>query len=685
MKKSKVFKLLILCIMSMSVLTACNSSKADRFNLYKEKWASNNYPAMYDLLSNNSKKSISKEEFVEKYENIYGVDGIEAKNIYITPSKIKGSKNEFVFNLEMDTVAGKVSINDYKAKVVKEKQDKKTGWFIEWNEGLIFPNMKKEDKVVVTAKSGKRGEIYDRKGAGLAINGTRYSLGIDPEQYDISSNAQLASILDIDEKNIETKLKESTDKKQFVPIVNIATDNEELLGQVLQIPGIKTQEVDARVYPGGEAFGTVIGAVVPISKEELDKDRESVYHTGSSIGRFGLETVHEKNLRAEDGREIYISKVKDGKEIKKELIGKKEPKNGTNLYTTIDMKLQQKIYEEMGEDVGASSAMEPKTGQILALVSSPSFDSNLYTTYIPNAQKATMTSVDTGKVIEPNIFLNRFNKTYSPGSTFKVVTSLIGLELDLIDPEEKIDIQGKSWRKDGTWGNYSVTRVNSDITEVNLNDALVYSDNIYFAKKALEIGKDNLLYASRKLGFGKSLNAGYPMESSFIVGLGNLNKDILLADTGYGQGEVLMSPLHMTMIYGLLVNDGDLMQPTLEIKQVKEGERKPVPKKWTENMMSEKNRKILLDGLTNVIEDPNGTGHSAKIEGIKLAGKTGTAELKKKKEDPAIELGWFVAMNVDDPKIVISMMIEDVEGRGGSQVTIPKVRNSIDYYLQDSK
>lgn len=683
MKKSKFFKLLIICIMSMFVFTACSSSKADRFDLYKEKWGSKDYAAMYDMLSNNSKKSISKEKFIEKYKNIY--DGIEAKNIYITSSKAKDSENEMTFKVAMDTVAGKVSIDNYKVKVVKEKQDKKQGWFIEWNEGLIFPNMTKEDKVRVTAESGKRGEIFDRNGLGLAINGTRYSIGIDPEEYDASNNAQLASIFDIEESKIKAKLKENTNPKQFVPIVNIATDNEELLGQVLQVPGIKTQEVNARVYPGGEAFGTVIGAVVPISKEELEKDRESVYHIGSNVGRFGLESVRETDLRAEDGREIYISKIKDGKEVKKELIAKKEPKDGMDLYTTMDRELQKKIYEEMAGDVGASTAMEPKTGQILALVSSPSFDSNLYTTYIPNAQKAIMTSVDTGKVIEPNIFLNRFNKTYSPGSTFKVVTSLIGLELGLIDPEEKLDIQGKSWRKDGTWGNYSVTRVNPDLTKVNLNDALVYSDNIYFAKKALEIGEDNFLYASRKLGFGQSLRAGFPIESSFVVSLGDLGKDILLADTGYGQGEVLMSPLHLTMIYGLLVNDGDLMQPTLEIKQIKEGERKPVPKIWTENMMSEKNRKVLLNGLINVVEDPNGTGHSAKIEGIKLAGKTGTAELKKKKEDPAIELGWFVAMNVDNPKIVMSMMIEDVEGRGGSQVTIPKVRNSIDYYLKDSK
>lgn len=667
MKKFKILLLFIFFISVLLIFTACSDKKPiDYFNTYKESWESKDYEKMYSMLSQKSKDYISKDDFISRYVNIY--DGIEADGINIDIKEVEKEDQIIRFSLRMNTIAGEVIQDDYEVKMVKENTDKGNQWTLEWNEGLIFPQMDKGDKVGVSFSKGKRGEIYDRSGKDLAVNGTRYNVGIHPGRYDRLSTPTLAGLLDINEEIIEKELDRNTNPEHFVPIVKLSLDNKELLNKVLEIEGVIYQEVNERVYPGGEALGSLIGYIRPITAEELEKDEDNVYTGTSIVGRFGLEEVYEKSLRPIDGAEIYISKIKDGKEVERISLVKKEAKDGKDLNVTIDMELQKKIYTEMGGDVGASTAIDPRTGEVLAMVSSPSFDSNLYTTYISNAQREKWDKMDV------DVFENKFNKSYSPGSTFKLVTAAIGLERGIINPSEKASIQGKGWQKDSSWGNYMVNRVNQEISNVDLNDAIVYSDNIYFAMTAIKIGEKNFIEGAKKFGFGEDIPVGYPMANSQIVSGDKIENEILLADTGYGQGQVMLSPLHLSLVYSAMVNDGDIMEPLLETNDE--------TKVWKEDVLSDNTRKTLLNSFINVIEDKKGTGHSGKLDNIKLAGKTGTAELKKGQEEKVRENGWFVAMDVEDPKIVISMLIENVESRGGSKYLIPKVKNVMKYYLE---
>lgn len=538
---------------------------------------------------------------------------------------------------------------------------------MEWDESLIFPKMTKEDKVKVRVLNAKRGEIFDRYGKGLAVNGKRNSVGIYPSQYDASSNKNLADLLDIDEKIISDKLEKNSNPEFFIPLVKLSIEDGEILNKLLSIKGIRFQEVEDRVYPGGEALGSLIGYIKPITAEQLEKDQEGVYHNRSLVGKFGLEEVYETRLRPKDGREIYISKIEEEKEIEQIVLVRTESEDGKDLNINIDIELQKKIYSEISGDIGASTAINPKTGEVLAMVSSPSFDSNLYTSYISDTQKKVW------EEMEASPFINRFNKSYSPGSTFKILTGAIGLENGTINPQEKIIIEGKSWQKDSSWGNYNINRVSQRLSKVDLKDAFVYSDNIYFAMNALKIGEEDFLEASKKFGFDEELPIKYPFAKSQITNDGKIGSEILLADTGYGQGQVLMSPLHLSLVYSSLLNDGNIMEAKLE----KDEEIKI----WKENVIGDENRSILLSALISVIEDENGTARDAKLPNIKLAGKTGTAELKLSQDDKGKENGWFVAMDVDEAKLVISTLIENVEGRGGSHYIVPKVRNIMDYYL----
>lgn len=671
--------ILVIFIMSF-IFTSC--TKADSsvkvFNDYKIKWQKLDYKAMYAMLSKEAKSSITEKQFVDRNTAIY--KGMEAKDISIkikNQNNIKDGKNETMkipFSLSMNTVAGKINVSNYEAVMVKETVNDKKQWKIAWNEKMIFPDLGKEDKVRVNINAAKRGELYDRSGKGLAINGTIISLGIHPSKFIVNKDANLAAlskVLDINPSVIENKLKSNTNPEQFVPIVSIASTEKDKINAALKLDGVIQYKIQGRIYPGGEAFGSLIGYIAPITAEELEKNSGQGYSSSSKIGKAGLEQVYEKRLKGENGAEIYISKQKDGKEVQKISIVKKEPKDGENIKLSIDFDLQKKIYEAMNKDEGASTAINPKNGQVLAMVSSPSYDSNLFTTYISDSQNAAWKS----STKDP--FQNRFKAAYAPGSTFKIVTAAIGLKDGKINTTDTVNVQGTKWQADKSWGNYMVTRVTDPGKPVNLQDAFVYSDNIYFAKAALNIGKSDFMKGCSTFGIGESLPFDYPIAKSQITNGTELKSEVALADSGYGQGEVLLSPLHMSLIYSSVVNDGKIMKPCLEAGD--EGSAKV----WKENLINTSNIKILNDDLTAVIENPNGTGHLAKIDGIQLAGKTGTAELKKNNDDKnPIENGWFICMNTNDPKLVVSMIIEDVRTRGESHYVVPIVKNVMEYYLK---
>lgn len=670
MRKHNIFNTIILSLLLIVLLTACGGDEKEaRFSQYLEYWQAQDYEEMYSMLSQSSKDQISKDDFVGRYTTIY--EAIDAQDIEIEQSEIEEDADEeqFTFSLKMNTFLGELAFDNYSTQIVEEEQADEKDWFIEWNESLIFPEMEKNDEVRIETTGAERGEIYDKDGNPLAINGVRYNVGIHPARFDESNVLKVAEILDIDESIIEEKLDQNTNPEHFVPIVKVATDKEELITNLIAIEGVLTQEVNSRVYPGGEAFGALIGYINPITKEELDASEAGIYSSISLIGKAGLETVYEESLRASEGKEIYISKIEADEEVARISLIKSEAKNGMDLQLSIDSNLQNKIYTEVSGDVGTASAIHPKTGEVLALVSYPSFDSNFYTTYTPNAQR------EIWENMEANAFENRFNKAYSPGSAFKLITAAIGLEEGMIEPGKKMRIEDKGWQKDSSWGNYKVNRVSQKLSQVNLRDAFIYSDNIYFAQTALKIGGKAFVEQAKDFGIGEEFPLNYPFVKSQVANNDTIGDEILLADTGYGQGEVLMSSLHLSLIYSALVNDGQMMTPSLE----KTNENLEV---WKEEVFTEENREILLDDLIATIEHPDGTGRLAKIEGLRLAGKTSTVEFKDSQEARGQENGWFVGLNVDEPEIVLSMMIEDIGGRGGSAYTVQKVRNILADYFE---
>lgn len=665
MKKSKKKLLLvnIVILMSITLLVGCTAkSKVEKaFNEYVQYWNQEDFDKMYSMLAQESKSHISKEEFINEYEKTYNL--IKASDISVSKTGDIEANKDFNVKVGMDTIGGKIESSDAKMKIVKDEGNYK----VVWNESLVLPQMKKGDKVGIEndAYKGKRGTIYDRNGNVLAGEGELKQVQININKFNDGNESskiqEMATILDISKEYIEDKIAQNKNPEHAVYIVNLLDSDTEKIDKLLQIPGIQIiSDKNERVYNGGEAIGSLIGYTGNITAQQLKENKGKGYNEYSKIGIGGIEEVYENKLRAIDGGKIYILKP-DGK---KDVIAEKKAKNGEDIKLSINLDLQKKVYEEMKGEKGASVATDPKTGEVLAMVSSPSFDPNSYVTYITKSEKAKWEESSNAQLER------RFKNAYSPGSTMKLVTASIGLDDKAIDPNKAIDIKGK------TWDEYNVTRVTDPGRPVNLKDATKFSDNIYFAKAAVEIGGENFVKGAKKFGIGEELKFGYPIQKSQISNDGKLNDKSLLAATGYGQGQVLTTPLNMTMIYSTLGNNGNIMMPKLDITKPSE------PKVYQEAIKKE-NLPVLIDCFSSVINDEDGTGHIAKIDGVNIAGKTGTAEIKKSKDDASgTENGWFAAVDTDEGKLAISMIIEDVKDRGGSHIPTAMVKNVMEYYYK---
>ncbi|MGG5255162.1 penicillin-binding transpeptidase domain-containing protein [Neobacillus sp. SM06] len=654
MKKWLAFLLTFAVLVSVAAGCSNNPTPQDRLAEYVKLWNQQKFDKMYGLLSTNAKKSISQKDFVNRYKKIYR--DLQITDLKVDFQKTKDDKQakeataSYTYSAQMNSIAGKIQFTN-KANLKKEDKD----WYINWDTSYIFPQLKKGDRVGVSTTAPKRGEILDRNGNPMAVNGQAYEVGVVPgklgEQKDVMI-AQLASLLQMTPEQINKAITASWVKPEyFVPLKKVALDDQARIAELIKLEPVQTKKVTARIYPYKEAAAQLIGYIGQITADELAKLKDKGYNAQDEIGKRGLEQVFDEQLKGQRGVKITVIK-QNGTD---ETLAEKPVEDGKNITLTIDGAVQQKIFAEMNGEAGTAAAMNPMTGETLALVSSPSFDPN---------QAAIGFSADEWKALQDNPqkpLATRFKQVYAPGSVMKPITASVGLATGKINPGEAIAINGLKWQKDQSWGNYFVTRVHQ-ASPVDLEKALVYSDNIYFAQAALKIGKEPFSAGLKKFGFTETLDYPFPLETSQI---GQLANDIALADSGYGQGQIQMNIVHLMAAYTPLLNGGNLMKPVLL-------QDDPKSQVWKQQVITAEQANLLSGMLRKVVADPNGTAHRAEIPGYPISGKTGTAEIKQKQGETGTENGWFVAYS---PNLMMAMMIENVQGRGGSQVPVEKVKN----------
>ena len=628
------------------------------------------YEDMYNMISQSSKEQISKDDFIKRNKNIY--EGIDAFNINVEIINIE-KENEIIkvkYNEKMSTSAGDIQFSNT-AKLVKEDKNYK----IRWSSSIIFPELGNTDKVRISSIEAQRGAILDRNGETLAFNGTISTVGIVPGKLVNSKEeniAKIAELTGVSTEYINTQITASYVKEDtFVPIKKVSNNDKELKEKLLQISGIMINSTKSRVYSLGEEAAHLIGYVQPINSEELKENAGKGYNSDSLIGKSGLELAYEETLRGIDGKELYIVD-ENGNRLK--TLAKQDKKDGTDVKVTINSDIQKQLYNQMKEDKGLFVVMEPKTGELLACVSTPSYDSNDFILGLTNSQWQELNN-DSRKPL-----YNRFLQSYCPGSTFKAITAGIGLTTGKITSDTTFSYTGTSWQKDKSWKNDYITTLTAYSGAKNIKNAVIHSDNIFFAQAAMQIGKNIFCENLDKLGFNEQIEFPLTLKKSQYSSDKNkaMETEKKLADSGYGQGDILINPIHMASIYSAFANDGNMVKPYIEYKEI------PKTEYLKEQVFTKEAANTVKQALIQVIENPEGTASDMKINGITIAGKTGTAELKNSIDDKdSGTLGWFNCFTIDNSSnslygsdILIISMVENTQNNrdGGSHYLIKKIR-----------
>ncbi|MEG0220924.1 MAG: penicillin-binding transpeptidase domain-containing protein [Clostridia bacterium] len=603
------------------------------------------YEEAYEMLSKPSKQKISKEQYIKRNKNIYSGIGLKEIRIKINSvQKVVNKEQQIAYGSTLNTLAGEIAFSNSCTFAKEEKQYK-----LNWTSNQIFPMLDETDKVKVKFIEASRGQILDRNGQVLAKDGFVSAVGFVPGKMnenkaeDIKKASQL---LEISEDSINKLLAATYVKKDtFVQLKRTSSDNKDLIENLLKIKGIKIIDSPARVYPEGEVAGHITGYIQEISKEELEVNKNNNYTATTLIGKTGLEKTYEKTLRGIEG---CIIEIVTSEGISKEVVKQTEMQNGKDLKTTIDIYKQRKIYNQLKAEKGLCVIMNPKNGEMLSLVSTPSFNPNDFIVGMSNEKWNNLNNKDTKPLY------NRYTASWCPGSTFKPITGAIGLTTGKIQKDEDFGHSGLTYIKDKSWGTYNITTLKEYNGPANLENALINSDNIYFAKAGMKIGADIFSKNLINLGFHETFPLEQPVAQSTFSKNKKIEREISLADSAYGQGEILVNPVHMASIYSAFVNDGNMVKPHIEYKETDNVEY------IKQEVFSKEAANTIREDLIQVVENKEGTAKKLKLSGVKIAAKTGTAELKTTKtETNAKRLSWLNAFTANleeaEPLLVISM------------------------------
>ncbi|MGN3391630.1 penicillin-binding protein PBP4(5) [Enterococcus gallinarum] len=600
------------------------------------------------ILSDSAERNgYTNDQVAEKYQTIFsGIDAANIKGSKITLSDdVKDADYQFTYQLSLTTSLGEIKDLNYSGTIKFEKDQPK----IDWAPNLIFPDMAGQDKVSISVDEAVRGEIVDRNKTPLAANGTLYQLGVIPGQLGDGEDKEsrikaIAKQFDLTEKAIQQALDQSwVQDDYFVPL--------KIVEPTADLPtGASIQETAGRTYPLGEAAAQLIGYVGDITAEDVEKD--DTLASNGKIGRSGLEAAFDKELRGKNGGKIAIT---DEKGTERKALIETKKTDGKTIQLTIDAKAQKIAFDSLKDQAGSTVVTEPTTGDLLVLASSPSFDPNKMTNGISQED------YDAYQNNKDLPFISRFATGYAPGSTFKTITAAIGLDNGTINPETILSINGLKWQKDSSWGDYFVTRV-SDVASVNLRNALVYSDNIYMAQQTLAMGEDKFRAGLEKFIFGEELDLPIAMNPAQISNDKSFNSEILLADTGYGQGELLINPIQQAAMYSVFANQGSLVYPRLVMG---------AETKTKKELISPETISLINEDLKAVVTDENGTAHSLAALGLPLAAKTGTAEIKEKQDEKGQENSFLFAFDAQNQKYLMVSMLEDRQENSSATALAP--------------
>lgn len=545
-------------------------------------------------------------------------------------------------------------------------------FYMQLIDGEEYKRLAEGNRIRIIKEIAPRGNFYDRNGNPVVLNRPNFIVTVAPKIEPVKEEVleRLSTLLNVPLEEIHRKINDQN--IGFDPIyikqdisIDIVTIIEE---QKHLYPGVIIEVQPTRDYMLHEIAAHTFGYVSEISDEELEAKKDDGYKSGDIIGKFGVEKIYDKFIRGVDGGEQVEVDV-SGKPVR--ILGLKEPIPGADLYLTIDKDLQlaaEQAVDEQLKAVGAHAAaavvMNPQTGEVLALVSRPAFDPNLFARGI---------STKNWNIINSNPYHPMDNKAitgeYPPGSTFKIVTGTAALAAGKVTPEELIFDAGYHW---------IIPKTNASgeaLGYINFKEAVAHSDNVYFYEMGNRLGIDELEKYSRMFGLGKETGIDLPYESNGLVANKAYKKrvygeDWYLSETfdaAIGQGFQLLTPLQAAMVMGEIAADGKRYRPHL-MKRIQKQDGTMIkefePELVDELKVSPSVIRLMQESLREVITGGTGRRSFAGFP-VPIAGKTGTAENPHGRDH-----GWFVGYGpFENPNVVVAVVVE--QGGFGAVSAVP--------------
>ncbi|HEX9021292.1 MAG TPA: penicillin-binding protein 2 [Nitrospirota bacterium] len=563
-------------------------------------------------------------------------------------------------------------------------------WYLQAVKGAYYYEQAESNRIRPVKLRPPRGIIYDRNGRPLVENVLAFDISVVPEDApDLKTTIEkLSAMVKTKPDAVRGAIDDAAPlrtKYEPVKVREEATWDEVAVVEAHQddLPGVIVEPELRRYYPYGGMASHQLGYIGKVSPSQRKQEQADL---GLLTGQGGLEKIYDKYLRGAAGRRM-IQVNAAGRKVKD--LGIEDPRPGTDIFLTIDLDVQKAAEEGLGDRAGAVVAMDPNSGEILALTSHPTYDPNLFPRGISPKDWVRLMNDPTHP-----LYNRAIQSVYPPGSTFKIIVSLAGLETGVINPNEKVTCRGflqsgkhafRCWKKGGHG-------------PISFHQALVESCDVYFYTMGERIGWDKVAEYARKLGYGSLTGIPLPDEKQGLIPTTAWKKkrtgDAWYAGDTYinsiGQGFVLVSPIQACQMISAVANGGYFYRPTL-LKQTRNRETgaikafSSVPKGRV--ALDAKALEQVRRALAGVVNEPGGTAHGAQTPLAVVAGKTGTAQVIAQKV-PGRKLGestqdhaWFIAYApADNPKIAVAVLVEH-GGHGGSAAA-PVAKKVIEEYLK---
>ncbi len=639
---------------------------------FVQKLTEKNYEEAYNYIYSFSPDVQNKGDFTTRYTNIYDVLQIgDISLLSRNVEKISETEYKLKYSLKMDSkLIGAKSYN-FEADIVAGPN----GYNVIYTPSLILPQLEEGDKVINISQTGKRGEIFSIDGELLAKNDYAQSICLDLEKtHDIEQIKEfLYTNYDVAKEVVQKKYDNALENGFSLEVFAVFPKDSLTVEQqtaISAIPGLLVDEErhsPLRYYPLKDAAAHVAGYIGSPTEAQIEQYKDYGITESSLVGQFGIEGALEEQLRSKDGRMLYIE---DDMGNIKEVLYEDEKIDGADVVLTIDSQVQKQAYTALASNLtkgqsGTLTVMNYKTGDVVGMVSYPSFDNNLFNYKIPEDLWKFYNDEENGYPL----ILRATQSTFAPGSTFKMFSGVPAIESGILTDSSSpnLSISDNKWNpaNDGYKWNYPTINRLSQPDQFIYEYAIKSSDNIFFAYYAMQVGIENFMAYMTKIGIGEAPNFELPVKKSNLLNEGTEMNIKILADMGYGMGELLISPLQMTSMYSAIMNNGNMLNPSIvkRIEKTTDGAvqvlQENSPTIFKENTMQPSTIEMEKIALRRVMVD--GTGYPANLKDSDVMGKTGTAVIGKKRE-----VSWFIAISNEEATPYIYTLVIDTKANEGN-------------------